>query len=346
MLSGIELAESGRLPDTLIRIGIRRLLRERLAEIADGGCEGSRDRHERFVREACSGPIALVPELANDQHYEVPAAFYEAVLGAHLKYSCGYWPAGTVDLDASERAMLALSCERAAIRDGMRVLDLGCGWGSLSLWIAEQYPACSVLGVSNSKSQREHILGRAQQKGLSNLEIVTADVNEFDPDRRFDRVVSIEMFEHVRNHALLLSRIARWLDDDGRLFVHHFSHRSESYPYEDRGDGDWMARFFFSGGMMPSDDHLLYFQDELVAERHWRVSGQHYQKTSEAWLRKLDAAKTEVLPVLADTYGAADAERWFQRWRLFFLACAELFGYRRGNEWWVTHLRFRKPEAR
>ena len=235
--------------------------------------------------------------------------------------------------------MLALTCERAEVADGMRVLDLGCGWGSLSLWLAERHRNVRILAVSNSKLQREFILARCATLGLDNVEVVTADVNSFAPDRRFDRVVSIEMFEHVRNHELLLSRIANWLEPDGKLFVHHFAHRERAYPYETTGEDDWMGRHFFSGGIMPSHDQLLHCQRDLLVERRWRVGGIHYQKTSEAWLARQDERRSEILPVLAGVYGESDAKLWFHRWRLFFLACAELFGARGGNEWWVTHVR-------
>ena len=341
---GISLAERGLVPDAALRLAIRQLLRRRLSEL-ESDCEAALAATEAFHAEARRGPIALVPEQANEQHYEVPAAFFEKVLGPHLKYSCGHWPEGVHDLAGSEQAMLALTCERAGLEDGMRVLDLGCGWGSLTLWVAARLPRSQVLAVSNSKSQREHILRRSEASGLDNVEVVTADVNEFEPDREFDRVVSVEMFEHIRNHALLMKRIDRWLAPGGQLFVHHFSHRSASYPYVDASDDDWMARFFFSGGMMPADDHLLRCQEHLVVDRRWRVNGRHYQKTSDAWLARQDLARDEILPILATTYGPNAAERWFQRWRLFFLACSELFGFREGNEWWVSHLRFAKRGA-
>jgi cyclopropane-fatty-acyl-phospholipid synthase len=340
---GIGLAERGLVPDSLVRLGIRRMLRQRLREIAQPDVEAAREVQHAFLSELRRGPLALVPELANEQHYEVPPAFFEQVLGTRLKYSCGLWPAGVHDLDEAEERMLELTCRRAGIADGARVLDLGCGWGSLSLWIAERFRHCRVIAVSNSKSQREFILAQAAARGLTDVEVVTADVNCFAPDRRFDRVVSVEMFEHVRNHPLLLSRIASWLEPDGRLFVHHFAHREHAYPYEARDEDDWMARTFFSGGIMPSDDLLLRCQDDLVVERHWRVNGRHYQRTCEAWLARQDERREAVLAALGRAYGSAQAQLWFQRWRLFFLACSELFGYRDGQEWWVTHVRMARP---
>ncbi len=335
----IGLAERGRLPDAVVRAGIRQMLRERETELARLGPDESLRAEAAFLRECTTGPIALSPELANEQHYEVPPAFFEHVLGPHRKYSCCLYAGAAAGLPEAEIAMLELTSERAGIVDGMTILDLGCGWGSFSLWAAERFPGCRILAVSNSQDQRGHIQASARARGLGNVEVVTADMNEFDPGRRVDRVVSVEMFEHMRNWPQLLARIASWLAPDGRVFVHHFCHRTRAYPYVARGASNWMAEHFFTGGMMPSDAWILNFQDDLRVEARWRVDGWHYQRTCEDWLRNLDASRGDILPILKETYGDANAELWLQRWRIFFLSCAELFGYRGGSEWWVAHAR-------
>jgi cyclopropane-fatty-acyl-phospholipid synthase len=340
----LSVAERGLVPDAAIRAGIRRLLRSRLDQETLGGPEATRARKQALVDALRKGPIAVETEAANAQHYEVPAAFFEAVLGARLKYSSALYGPGIETLDAAEEAMLALVAERAELQDGQEVLDLGCGWGSLSLWLAERHRRSRITGVSNSASQRAFIEARAKARGLDNLTILTRDVNGLELDAaRFDRVVSVEMFEHVRNHEKLLERVARWLRPEGKLFVHIFCHKELAYPFEDHGPDDWMGRHFFTGGLMPSDDWLLHFPRHLAVQRRWVVPGTHYARTARAWLDRTDAKSEQLLPVLAATYGAGEARRWLERWRMFFMACEELFGWAEGSEWWVSHALFGRP---
>ena len=338
----VDMAELGWIGDGLIRMGIGRMLRRRLQEIAQPDDDLALTAKQKFVDEMRNQPIAIETGKANEQHYELPASFFEHVLGPQLKYSSAYWGSDTLTLDQAEEKMLALTGQRAGLKDGLSILELGCGWGSLSLWMARNFPNSRILSISNSQSQKAFIESRKEQLSLSNLEVITNDMNTFEPNDRFDRVVSVEMFEHMRNWHRLLGRISQWLKPGGKLFLHFFSHRDTAYPYETEGDDNWMGRHFFTGGIMPSDDLIQFLDIDLKVESHWQVDGRHYQKTTEAWLENMDAKRSTILDIMKSTYGKKDARRWLQRWRMFFMACGELFGYRNGGVWLVTHYRLGK----
>ncbi len=343
MSLALTLLQRNLLPDPVVRLGIRRLLRQRLHQERRPSAEAQQQRVSEVLAAMDAAPIALETAAANAQHYELPTEFFQRVLGRHLKYSSGYWRPGVTGLDQAEADMLALTCERADLRDGQRILDLGCGWGSFTLFAAARYSRSMVTAVSNSATQRAHIEQTARERNLSNVRAITADMNAFALPEQFDRMVSVEMFEHMRNQRLLLAKLAEMLAPGGALFVHIFTHRCYPYFFETDDDSDWMARYFFTGGMMPSADLLFRFQEHLRLEQHWQVDGTHYQATLEAWLRRMDGQRAQIWPILERTYGPALAPRWWVYWRVFFMACAELFGFDGGHEWFVSHYRFRKP---
>jgi len=338
-----SLLEQNKIPDFALRKGIRNLVKQRLRDEDKRDVALQQKHFTDLLQELRQSPIAINTTDANQQHYEVPTAFYQYCLGKHLKYSCGYWNEGVTDLDTSEKDMLELTCQRAELANGQEVLELGCGWGSLSLFMAAKYPESRFTVVSNSKTQKAHIDEHARQRGITNLTVLTADMNVFSIDtNRFDRIVSVEMFEHMRNYKLLLKKVASFLKPDGKLFVHIFTHREFAYKFEVIDDTDWMSKYFFTGGIMPSDHLLMYFNDDLSVKKHWRVNGTHYGKTSEAWLEKMDAHKAEIIPLFEQTYGKDQAMKWWVYWRLFYMSCAELFAYNKGNEWMVSHYLFEK----
>ena len=340
-----KLLINNQIPDFLIRMGIRKYLKQRLREENKGGGEAQQRHLLQLIHTLKNAPIAVNTAEANEQHYEVPTEFYQYCLGENLKYSCGFWKPGVTDIDTSERDMLELTCERAGLANGQNVLELGCGWGSLSLFMAGKYPGSIFTVVSNSRTQKQHIEEQAFLRNIQNLKVVTADMNTFHTDEKFDRVVSVEMFEHMRNYKLLMQKVASFLDDHGKLFVHIFTHKEFAYLFEVKDETDWMSKYFFSGGIMPSNDLLLHFNDDLIMEKQWFVNGTHYAKTSEAWLRNMDNHRDEIMPLFEQTYGKEEALKWWVYWRIFYMSCAELWNYDDGNEWMVSHYLFHKIRA-
>ena len=339
-----SLVEKNKIPDFIIRQNIRKLLTQRLQDENKGSTEAQQAHLMQLIEELKESAIAVNTQEANEQHYELPTEFYQYCLGKHLKYSCGYWKEGVTELDESERDMLQLTCIRADLHDGQDVLELGCGWGSLSLYMAVNFPKSRFTVISNSRSQKRYIDEQIQKRGICNLNTITADINAFTTTQVFDRVVSVEMFEHMRNYQKLLEKISRFLKKDGKLFVHIFSHKEFAYKFEVFDESDWMSKYFFTGGIMPSDHLLLYFNDHITIEKHWHVNGMHYSKTAEAWLLNMDKHKKEIIPIFEQTYGKENALKWWVYWRIFYMACAELWGYNNGDEWMVSHYLFNKKQ--
>lgn len=339
----IDAMEQGYIPDTGIRLGIQQLLAKRLRELQKDSLSERKDQMHRYVQDLKNGDLAVFTKEANEQHYELPPEYFLKSLGKNLKYSCSYWPKGTKTLDEAEEAALSVTMERAQIQDGMRILELGCGWGSLTLAMAKKFPGSQVVAISNSRPQREFIQERARERKLSNITVLTRDISRMEDftleGGKFDRVISIEMFEHFKNYAKLLRMIAGALKPEGKLFVHIFTHKEFAYPFETEGDDNWMGKYFFTGGQMPSHHLFYHFQEDLKVQRSWQWDGTHYEKTCNAWLAKMDAEKKPIMELFNKTYGK-DAKIWFNRWRVFHMACAELFGYKGGQEWAVSHYLF------
>lgn len=333
----IDKAERAPLPDIIVRAGISALCSRTAAKLTAGSAEND----AAFARDMAMRAIAEETDAANVQHYEVPAAFFALVLGPNRKYSSCFYKNLNSTLQEAEEEALRQTVERADLMDGQSILELGCGWGSLSLWMARQFPKSKIVGVSNSHSQRQYIEDEAASRGLTNLTIVTADMNVFDPAQTFDRIVSVEMFEHMMNWRQLLTRARNWLAADGRFFMHIFSHRAGTYLFDRADKEDWIAQHFFTGGVMPSHQLIQQYEDLFEVEKEWRWSGVHYQRTALDWLKNFDGNRDRIERIFKPVYGA-DTPLWMRRWRWFFLATAGLFGYADGMEWGVSHYRMKK----
>ena len=339
----MNLVEKGLIPDFLVRSGINKLNQIRLEEISFKSEAEKNSKVLDHVNILKTSPQAIETQKANEQHYELPPEFFVLTLGERKKYSCCYFPVGNETLDQAELASLNQIIERADLHDGQDILELGCGWGSLSLYLAEKFPNSNITAVSNSKPQRLYIEDQSNKRGFTNLTVITCDINQLDFNKIFDRIVSIEMFEHVRNYQMLFERLNRWLRPEGKLFFHVFCHKNVPYLFEDKNDDDWMTRYFFLGGQMPSKDLFLEFSNKFELLHQWTVNGNHYAKTSELWLLKMDKNKKRILEIFRSTYGG-DFKIWWNRWRVFYLACAEFFAFNHGEEWHVVHYLFLKPK--
>ena len=338
MKTAISIAETGLSPDFITRQGIRLLLKGRLKKQLDID-------FQETVRLMSEGPLALHTASANDQHYEVPAGFFESMLGPCLKYSCSYYDSDDKTLEAAEIAMLDTTVRRAGLVDGMDILELGCGWGSLTLYMAKRFPSSNIIAISNSHNQKAFIEERARSQRLKNIQVVTSDINEYRTSGVFDRIISVEMFEHLRNYRLLFNLIAEWLKDDGRLFFHIFCHKSSPYFFSNDTEGDWMAKHFFTGGTMPSWDLPLSFNQDLTLDQRWRVNGKHYALTCRDWLRNLDRKRDSALADLHAGDNPESVKRQYHRWRIFVMACEELFAWNGGEEWFVGHYLMKRADS-
>jgi len=329
-----KLIELGVIPELILRVAIKKLIQKRLLEIPVNS-EVRKSQKANFIEELQSSPIALSTKLANEQHYEVPPAFFQEIMGAHLKYSCGWFDKNTISLDEAEENMLQLYIERLDIKNNQKILDLGCGWGSFSLYAAAKFPNSTFVAVSNSNDQIEFINNTATARSLENIKAIKQDMNNLSLDESFDRIISIEMFEHMRNYGALLKKLRSHLHNDGKMFVHIFTHRDHPYPYEVRGPSDWMSKYFFTSGLMPSHDIFSYFEEDLVVEQSWKINGSHYARTCNLWLENHYKNKKTILDIFIGHY--PNPRQWFVRWQLFFLACEKLFAYNEGREWFVSH---------
>lgn len=340
MISGIDLAERGLVPDIILRPAIR----ARIGGILEQTDEIMAEKPD-FLESLGEGPIAISTDAANQQHYEVPSNFFKFCLGPNLKYSCAFYEYKYAQLAFAEEAMFQLYAERAMLKgegseelsSNPEFLDLGCGWGSLSLWLASNFPEARITSLSNSSSQKAYIDSEADARGINNIEVITADINEVMFERRFDRVFSIEMFEHMRNYKALLRNLSQWLKPEGKAFIHIFCHRKLTYAFNADAENDWMARHFFAGGIMPSQDIFEYFAEDMKLLESWWVCGKHYSRTAQQWLKNLKGHKHEILALFQKEHAPKEAKKLYNRWRLFFLTCDEFFGYNYGDEWGVGH---------
>ena len=332
----IGTAERVPLPDLVIRAAVQRLCSRTATRLARGNSEGDAS----FANEMAARAIADYTDEANTRHSEVPAAFFALVLGPNRKYSSCFYKEPKSTLQEAEEEALRQTVAHAGLADGQSILELGCGWGSLSLWMARQFPNAEISAVSNSQSQREYIEREAAARGLKNLRVIIADMKVFDPERKFDRIVSVEMFEHIMNWRELMTRVRSWLAPDGRFFMHIFTHRSGAYLFDHADGEDWIAQHFFAGGVMPSHHLIRQYADLFEVEKEWRWSGTHYQRTALDWLGNFDSHRDEIEGILRNVYGD-DTSLWMRRWRWFFLATSGLFGYADGSEWGVSHYRMK-----